>query len=104
VSSPYAYNQVIYVGCNDYSLYAIHIITGALRWKFTTAGAISSSPLVANSTIYVGSNDKYVYALDTLGAAIRWKTNVNGAINTSPVLIDSTKKVTYPAVSGNSDF
>jgi eukaryotic-like serine/threonine-protein kinase len=41
-ASPAVYQGVTYVGSADGNLYAIDNKSGALRWKFTTGGAVHS--------------------------------------------------------------
>jgi outer membrane protein assembly factor BamB len=47
----------IYVGSDDYNLYAINP-DGSQKWSFTTGYMVLSSPAIgADGTIYVGSDD-----------------------------------------------
>jgi len=62
VSSPAVANGVVYVGCNDDSIYALNAATGAYLWSFQTAANISTSPVVANGMLYITSVDGNVYA------------------------------------------
>jgi outer membrane protein assembly factor BamB len=62
VSSPAVANGVVYVGCNDDSIYALDAFSGAYLWSFQTAANISTSPVVANGMLYVTSVDGNVYA------------------------------------------
>ncbi|GAA4468671.1 hypothetical protein GCM10023093_26750 [Nemorincola caseinilytica] len=94
-SSPYASNQMVYVGCKDYKLYALRIINGSVKWTFATNGIITSSPVLYGSSVYIGSYDKNLYALDTLRGTLKWKYNVNGQIDCSPVLDDFSKLTGY---------
>jgi outer membrane protein assembly factor BamB len=69
-SSPAVVSGVVYIGSEDHKLYALDAATGALKWSYTTAGAIDSSPAVANGVVYVGSNDHKVYALDATNGTL----------------------------------
>jgi outer membrane protein assembly factor BamB len=54
---------VVYVGSNDYSVYALNAKTGAKLWSYRTGSYVGfSSPAVANGMVYVGSLDGKVYA------------------------------------------
>jgi outer membrane protein assembly factor BamB len=69
----------VFVGSDDKNLYAIDTASGALRWKFSAQGSVSSSPALNpnGDTVFVGSDDKQVYAIyaiDTASGALRWKT------------------------------
>ena len=80
----------IYVGSEDWYLYAIDS-NGTLMWKYQTSGVIYSSPAISSDgTVYIGSNDHYLYAINPDGA-IRWKYQTNGSIDSSPLIsLDGT--------------
>src|SRR5205823_9213817 len=71
-SSPAVANGTVYVGFNDFKLYAFDAAgttncsgtpkTCSPLWTATTGGAVYSSPAVANGTVYVGSYDTKMYA------------------------------------------
>ena len=56
-------NGVIYVGCDDFKLYAVNA-AGTLRRTYDTGGPITSSPALSGTTLYIGSNDAKLYAFD----------------------------------------
>ena len=102
-SSPYVYNQVVYIGSHDYKLYALNIINGGVKWSFASKGLIKSSPVAYNGDIYVGSYDKYLYAVDTGTGTQKWAQNVNGQIECSPVIDDLTGNSLNSGISGYSN-
>jgi outer membrane protein assembly factor BamB len=53
---------VVYVGSDDYNVYALNAKTGAKLWSYTTGAFVASSPAVANGVVYVGSYDGKAYA------------------------------------------
>ena len=59
-SSPAVANGVVYVGSEDFYVYALDAKTGAKLWSYATCYV--SSPTVANGVVYVGSSDSNVYA------------------------------------------
>jgi len=62
----------IYIGCEDYSLYAI-TPEGDVDWTYETGGPVQSSPAIGHDgTIYFGSHDAYFYALNPNGT-MRWR-------------------------------
>jgi outer membrane protein assembly factor BamB len=62
----------VYVGCEDYSLYAV-TPAGDVDWSYETGGSIESSPAIGlDGTIYFGSYDAYFYALNPNGT-LRWR-------------------------------
>jgi eukaryotic-like serine/threonine-protein kinase len=60
----------------------------AVRWKFTTGGAVISSPTIVNGKVYVGSNDKNLYCIDALTGAQMWNFTTGARIKSSPAVID----------------
>ncbi len=61
-------NGTIYIGSDDYNIYAIKL-NGTKKWNFTTGYRIwSSSPAIASDgTIYIGSQDNKLYAINPDG-------------------------------------
>jgi len=95
-------NLRVYVGCEDGKLYAFNASTGAVKWNYTTGGAIQSSPTIANNIVYVGSYDKYLYAIDAITGILKWKYLTAYPIATqSPVVSNGvvfiTCGVAYPS-------
>ena len=72
-SSPAIAQGLVYIGCNDGSLYAIAEETGKQRWAFKTGSRIPSSPAVAAGLVYFSSYDGNFYAVDAAGGKLRWK-------------------------------
>ncbi len=54
---------VVYIGCNDYKLYAVGA-DGNLVRTYDTGGVVRSSPAIAGTKLYVGSNDRKLYAFE----------------------------------------
>ena len=80
----------VYVGSEDWYLYAIDQ-NGKLKWKYQTSGVIYSSPAISSGgTIYIGSNDHYLYAINP-GGKLKWKFETEKEIHSSPaVALDGT--------------
>jgi len=80
----------IYIGSNDYKLYAINP-DGTQKWAFATGNYVTSSPaLGTDGTIYVGSYDHNFYAINPNGTE-KWAFATGSSIFSSPVLgSDST--------------
>jgi len=54
-SSPAVANGVVYVGSEDFNVYALDASTGAKLWSFATGGKVFSSPAVASGVVYAAS-------------------------------------------------
>ena len=60
--------------------------TNALKWAYTTGGAVVSSPAIgADGTVYVGSEDDKLYAIDPDGS-LKWAYTTGGAVYSSPAI------------------
>jgi len=80
-----AADGTIYVGADDFSLYAINP-DGTKKWSYPTGAVIWSSPaLGADGTVYVGSQDGALYAINANGI-LKWTFATRAAIDSSPVL------------------
>jgi outer membrane protein assembly factor BamB len=86
VSSPAVVNGVVYVGSDDFNVYALNASTGSKLWQFATGGAVESSPAVANGIVYVGSDDNYVHALNASTGAKLWQFATPGPVISSPAV------------------
>jgi len=78
----------IYVGSNDYKLYAIGS-DGVLKWSYTTADEVGSSPAIgSDGTIYVGSKDGNLYAITDGGdhGILKWSYPTGGEVRSSPAI------------------
>lgn len=83
-SSPAHADGVLYVGNLDHHLYAIDAADGSLRWRYRTAGPVTSSPLVIDGVVYFGSNDGNLYAIDVDKREPLWKLPTKDWMNSSP--------------------
>lgn len=72
-SSPAVANNVVYVGCDDFNLYAFDTDTGDLLWKYTTEREVRSSPAVVDGVVYIASGMN-TYALDADTGDLLWNT------------------------------
>lgn len=97
--------QLVFVGSYDYSMYAINILDGTVKWQYATKALIKSSPLVFEDKLYFGSHEKFLYCLDPATGDLFWKQNVNGLIESSPVVDNMDNRSRYTSsISGNSIY
>lgn len=89
-SSPVVYNNTVYVGSDDNSLYALDADKWGLKWVFETGGKITNAPTVYMGNVYFSSRDLKVYALDAITGAKKWEAQVDGWVN-SPVVAFNNK-------------
>jgi outer membrane protein assembly factor BamB len=64
--------------------------TPAVRWTFTTGGAIAGAPAVVDDMLYVGSADGNLYAVDASSGKERWHFPAGAGIASSPAVVDGT--------------
>jgi outer membrane protein assembly factor BamB len=74
-SSPVIYRGVLYVGSNDYNVYAIDLGRREVKWQFKTTGEVKASPMVRANVCYGTSVDGNMYAIDSEGRQI-WLANL----------------------------
>lgn len=91
----------VYIGSDDFSLYAIDPETGKEIWRFTTGDRIRSSPAVGpNGTIYIGSLDNRLYAIKPNGE-LKWTFNIGAPVFSSPALGPRGRDIYVGATNGS---
>ena len=78
LSSAALADGVVFIGSDDYNLYAIDAATGKEKWKFATKGFVRSSPAVADGVVFFGSYDGFFYAVDAATGQLKWKFETEG--------------------------
>src|SRR5580704_80396 len=111
VSEPAIANRMVYVGSEDYNVYALDALTGAKLWSYTTGkhvvsapvppNGVVSSPAVANGVVYVASEDKNVYALNARTGAKLWSYTTNDYVDSSPAVANG---VVYVGSNDNNVY
>ena len=75
----------IYIGSEDYNLYAINP-DGSKKWALKTGAEVTSSPAIgSDSTIYVGSYDYNLYAINPDGSK-KWAFKTGAEVTSSPAI------------------
>lgn len=77
-SSPVLYGDLVLVGSEDDTLYALDAATGKPRWTFKTGGAIDGTPALAGGTAFFNSYDGNLYAVDASSGRLNWKFRTRG--------------------------
>ena len=78
---------VVYFGSYpNGKVYAVNAKTGALLWRYATAGGIVSSPAIANGVVYIGSRDSNVYALNASTGAKLWSYATTDYVDSFPAV------------------
>jgi outer membrane protein assembly factor BamB len=71
-SSPTIWEDALYVGSNEGGLYALDRTSGALRWRRTGLGAVSSTPAVASGLVFIATA-RHCLAFVAATGADRWR-------------------------------
>ncbi|OFX90130.1 MAG: hypothetical protein A2W99_17570 [Bacteroidetes bacterium GWF2_33_16] len=71
-SSPLYYNNAVYFGSGDSSIYCLNAENGNKIWSYKTNGIVHSSPAVYNNIVVCGSWDSKIYALDSKTGKLIW--------------------------------
>ena len=92
------FNEVLYVGSSDGSVYALNSNNGEKIWSQslgnlseTSPGAVSgvTSPAAAKGMVYIASNDDNLYTLNATNGDILWNYTISDrdhAVQSSPVI------------------
>jgi outer membrane protein assembly factor BamB len=88
LSAPAVAGGTVYVGANDFNVYAVSAATGAKLWSFATGSVVESSPAVANGLVYAGAGNGSLYALSAATGGMVWSMNTGGAVESSPAVVN----------------
>ncbi len=79
-SSPAVVDGVVYVGSNDYNVYALNARTGRKLWSYSTFGdAWFCSPAVVEGIVYICSGEgNYLWALNARTGRAIWYYDIYG--------------------------
>ena len=89
-SSPYVYEDKIYVGSDQGKLFCLDL-NGNLLWQFQTENTLKgvhSLPQVSNGKVIFGSYDGHLYALDKDYGSVIWNVKPANWIASSPFIHD----------------
>ena len=76
---------VVYVGCEDYYLYALDAASGSVRWRVVLAAPVLDAPVVVGSRLYVATKDGVLHAVDTETHSEVWSNpNAGRVLTTTP--------------------
>ncbi|QLH76922.1 PQQ-binding-like beta-propeller repeat protein [Halosimplex rubrum] len=90
LSSPVIWNETVYVGSRDGTVYAFDADSGATEWRFETGSFVDSTPAIANGTVYLGSGDHSVYALDAATGDKQWTYETESFVDSPATITDGT--------------
>jgi outer membrane protein assembly factor BamB/tRNA A-37 threonylcarbamoyl transferase component Bud32 len=86
MSTGMVHEGIVYVGSDDWHVYALDTEQGYPIWRFRTRGPVISSPVYADNKVYFGSADGHVYAVEALNGREVWKYSVGDQVNSTPFI------------------
>jgi outer membrane protein assembly factor BamB len=87
-SSPAVVDGLVFIGSEDYYIYALNATTGYPKWSKKSGGPIYSSPVVADDKVFVGSQDTKIFAFNKINGNPLWNRTTGGSIHSSPAIAD----------------
>ncbi len=88
-SSPVIVDDVVYVGSDDYNVYALNASNGHKIWNYSVGSNwVDGSPAVVNGIVYIGASSKYFYALNATTGAQVWNFSAGAYIYSAPAIHD----------------
>lgn len=82
-SAPALDYPTIFVGCEDYYLYAFSAKSGRESWKICLSAPVLDKPMVTNGRVYVTTTDKVLHAVDIAQQEELWSLPDSGSILTA---------------------
>ncbi|HXG10270.1 MAG TPA: PQQ-binding-like beta-propeller repeat protein [Gemmataceae bacterium] len=70
---PAQYGDTAYIAAHNGSLYALHVPSGKVLWRFTGGNPITQKPAVTNEDVYVAPDGSGLYRLDRLTGDTIWR-------------------------------
>jgi outer membrane protein assembly factor BamB len=78
-STPAVHNGKVFIGSDDFKVYALDAATGAYIWTYSTKGPVWSAPAVADGKVFAASLDHTLYALNENTGWLIWSYNTSAS-------------------------
>ncbi|MGH2561662.1 MAG: PQQ-binding-like beta-propeller repeat protein, partial [Thermomicrobiales bacterium] len=86
---PVVAQRLVFLGGDDDNLYAIDAVSGAIQWRFPTAGGASyQGPAVVDGIVYAPADRVGLYAIDAQSGEQLWLAEIPGEHLSSPAVVD----------------
>lgn len=63
---------LVYVGSDQYKLFAYHSGSGTLKWSRTFAGRLRGAPSISGGSVFVGDDEGFVKSFDRTSGKLKW--------------------------------
>ncbi|MHC4396249.1 MAG: outer membrane protein assembly factor BamB family protein [Planctomycetota bacterium] len=97
-TAPVTVGNLVFLSGSDGIVRALDAVSGKLRWKAYTGGAVRIAPTVYKGRILVGSGDGWLYALEAQTGELLWRFQAAPEKRKIPVY--NSLLSTWPAASG----
>ncbi len=97
-TAPVTADGLVFYGCSDGVVRALHAATGELKWTAYTGGAIRFPPTIWKGSVLVGSGDGWVYSYEARSGKLIWRFRAAPEERKIPVY--GSLLSTWPAASG----
>lgn len=82
---------LVYVGSDQYKLYAYHSNSGKLKWSKTLDGRVRGGPSISGGSVFVGDDDGNVSSFNRKTGHLRWSsraapTSTNPIVRSAPAI------------------
>lgn len=94
--------STVYAGSGDGKLYAFDGDNDAVKWTYSTSGAITGAcPAYYNGTVFIGSTDGYMYAIDAVTGLLKWKYSTGSNLGGSSPAVNAAGLLCFGNVTGS---
>jgi outer membrane protein assembly factor BamB len=98
-TAPVLQDDMIYVGNQDYHLYAFEPVNGAFQWRAVLTGPVlAAPPVVTDDRVYASTTNGFIHAVDLETHKSLWRVPGHQVITTTP------KHVIYHEKRGEDNY
>lgn len=92
-ASPVVAEDLVYLGGNNGTFYAVELGTGRLRWKHEIGGGFLASAAVQAGRVYVGDVDGKFFAWNAADGAPLWQFEAGGTIDNAANVFSADERL-----------
>lgn len=90
-ASPALFSDLLFLGTDTGSFYAIKARTGATKWRFQLNLAMRSTPCITtDQQVIFGASDNFLYSFSAISGERLWAFETGAPITAAPIVIDAT--------------
>lgn len=90
-ASPALFSDLLFLGTDTGSFYAIKAKTGATKWRFQSNAPMRSTPCITtDQQVIFGASDNFLYSVSAISGERLWAFETGAPITAAPIVIDAT--------------